>query len=133
MVASGPWYGVVREPQWSRVTWMPFHGTEDKPRDMVVNVLLFVPFGWSLAKTRPRRGVTARAVLAAGLVSIAVEVPQLFFRLRDPSATDLVMAMCGAAAGSLASQAFYRRDTGGAPRRRETGDGGSGEEQPGRG
>ena len=55
MVASGPWYGVVREPQWSRVTWIPFHGAEDKPRDMVVNVLLFVPFGWSFAKSRPRR------------------------------------------------------------------------------
>ena len=133
MVASGPWYGVVREPQWSRVTWIPFHGAEDKPRDMVVNVLLFVPFGWSFAKSRPRRGATGRAVLAAGLVSIAVEIPQLLFRLRDPSATDLVMAMCGAAAGSLASQAFYRGDAGGAARRRETGDRGRDEEQPGRG
>ena len=38
-VVSGPWFGVVREPQWSRVTWVPFLGFEDKPRDMVVNFL----------------------------------------------------------------------------------------------
>jgi glycopeptide antibiotics resistance protein len=53
---------------------------------------------------------------AATLVSIAVELPQLFFRLRDPSATDVVMAICGTCAGALASQAFHRRTQGGARR-----------------
>ena len=107
-VASGPWFGIVREPQWSRVTWIPFAGFEDKPRDMLVNFLLFVPFGWSFAKSRSRFAIPV-AIAAAGLVSIAVELPQLFFRLRDPSATDVVMALCGAASGSLASRAFHRR------------------------
>ena len=118
-VASGPWFGIVSHPQWDRVTWIPFRGFEDKPRDVVVNFLLFVPLGWSLAKTRQERGKVGTAVLAAALVSIAVEIPQLFYKLRDPSATDVVMAMCGAAAGSLAAQAFYRRDPRGAPGRRE--------------
>ena len=38
-LASGPWYGLTSTPQWSRVTWMPFLGKEDKPGDMAANVL----------------------------------------------------------------------------------------------
>jgi glycopeptide antibiotics resistance protein len=108
-IASGPWFGVVHDPQWSRVTWIPFQGFEDKPRDMLVNLLLFVPFGWSFAKSRPPSGGVWHTLVAALLVSIAVEIPQLFFRLRDPSATDIVMAVFGAAIGSVASQTIYRR------------------------
>ena len=51
VIASGPWFGVVRHPQWKRVTWIPFQGKEDKPRDILVNFLLWVPFGWSFAKS----------------------------------------------------------------------------------
>ena len=108
IVASAPWFGVVRAPQWSRVTWIPFQGFEDKPRDMVVNFLLFVPFGWSFVRSRPGIDGILRTTLAGGAVSLMVEIPQLFFRLRDPSATDVVMAICGSAAGALASQGFYR-------------------------
>jgi glycopeptide antibiotics resistance protein len=130
-VASGPWFGVVHEPQWSRVTWIPFGGFSDKPRDMLVNFLLFVPFGWSFVKSHSRSNRIWRTMAAAAIVSIAVEVPQLFFRLRDPSATDVVMAICGACAGSLASQAFHRRDAGGAARGGEAGHRGGEEQQPG--
>jgi glycopeptide antibiotics resistance protein len=118
-VASGPWFGITRHAQWNRVTWIPFHGFEDKPKDILVNFLLFVPFGWSFAKSRSGRSAVAATVATAALVSIAVEIPQLFYRLRDPSATDVVMAMCGAGAGSLAAQALYRRDARGAAGRRE--------------
>lgn len=132
-IASGPWFGVVGEPQWSRVTWIPFHGFEDRPRDMLVNFLLFVPFGWSFAKSRRgTRGVLA-AMGTGAAVSIAVEIPQLFFRLRDPSATDVVMAVCGCAAGSFAAKAFYGFDASGAAGRREAGQCGGEQQQPGRG
>jgi glycopeptide antibiotics resistance protein len=119
-IASGPWFGIVPHPQWDRVTWIPFHGFEDKPKDVLVNLLLFVPFGWSFAKSRSGRVGLVASVGAAAIVSIAVEIPQLFFRLRDPSATDCVMAMCGSAVGSFASQAFYRRDARSTPRGRDT-------------
>ena len=126
-VASGPWFGLVDRPQWQRVTWVPFHGFEDRPSDVLVNFLLFVPFGWSFAKTRgvgrSVAVVTVATIAAAAVVSIVVEIPQLFYRLRDPSATDVVMAMCGAAAGSFASQALHGRDTRGAPGRREAREG----------
>ena len=120
--ASGPWFGLVGHPQWSRVTWVPFHGLEDHPRDMLINFLLFVPFGWSFAKSHAGVEGVWRAMMTGAAVSIAVEIPQLFFKLRDPSATDVVMAICGTAAGSLASQAFHRSDARGTARRRETGE-----------
>ena len=91
-VVSGPWFGIVREPQWERVTWIPFTGSSDKPRDMIVNFMLFVPFGWSFIKSRTGAHGILLAMTAAAAVSMAVEVPQLFYRLRDPSATDLLMA-----------------------------------------
>jgi len=111
LAVSGPWYGVVRAPQWSRVTWIPFRGAEDKPRDVAANFLLFLPFGLSFAGgARGRTGIAASA-LAAAAVSLPVETAQLFFRLRDPSATDVLMAALGSAAGSLAAQAFQWSDT----------------------
>ena len=125
-IVSGPWFGVVRDPQWERVTWVPFLGFEDKPTDVLQNFLLFIPFGWSFVKSRRGLPGIVAAAAAAVAVSIAVEIPQLFYRLRDPSATDVFVAMCGSAFGSFASQAFYGRDSGGAPGRRETGERGSG-------
>jgi glycopeptide antibiotics resistance protein len=122
VIVSGPWFGVVRHPQWKRVTWIPFHGFEDKPRDMLSNFLLFVPFGWSFSKSVRGRHSVAATIAAAAAVSIAVEVPQLFYRFRDPSATDVFMAVCGAGAASLASQAFHRSDASGAAGRREAGE-----------
>lgn len=114
-IVSGPWFGIVTHPQWNRVTLVPFHGSEDRPRDMAVNLLMFVPFGWSFAKSRGGRVTTLQAIAAGALVSVAVEIPQLFYKLRDPSATDVVMAIIGTATGSLASQAFHRRHASGAP------------------
>ena len=121
IAVSGPWFGVVSHPQWERVTWIPFFGFEDKARDVVVNFLLFVPFGWSFVKTGGGRAVGV-AMTAGVALSLAVEIPQLFFRLRDPSATDVLMALCGTGAGSVASQAFHRRDARGAAGGREAGE-----------
>ena len=112
IAVSGPWYGVVRHAQWQRATWIPFHGAEDTPRDVAANFALFVPFGLSLAREPRVRGRVAVAALAALAVSLPVEAAQLFFRLRDPSATDLLMAVCGSAAGSLAAQALDWRGAG---------------------
>ena len=120
IAVSGPWYGVTRAPQWRRVTWIPFHGAEDKPQDMAANFILWVPFGLSFARERRGAARVAAAVAATLGISCAVEAAQLFFVLRDPSATDVVVGALGSAAGSVAAQAFDRRDPRGAARGRET-------------
>lgn len=112
LAVSAPWFGVVRAPQWKRVTWIPFSGAEDKPRDVAANFLLYVPFGLSIAYDRDNTRRVGAAVLAALALSLSVEMAQLFFRLRDPSATDVLMAVCGSAAGALAARsriAAWRR------------------------
>ena len=119
VVISGPWFGGVRHPQWGRVTWIPFHGFEDKPRDVVANFLMWAPFGWSFVASRRDARAVAAAIGWSAVISLAVEIPQLFYRLRDPSATDVLMAVCGAAAGSVAFQAFHRSDARRAAGRRE--------------
>jgi glycopeptide antibiotics resistance protein len=120
-VVSGPWFGFSAEPQWHRVTWIPFRGFEDKPRDVLANFLLFVPFGFSFAWDRVGRSQILAAVLAGSIVSICVEVPQLFYRMRDPSATDVLMAVCGAAAGSVAAKALAWGHSSGTASRSEAG------------
>ena len=110
-VVSGPWFGVTRAPQWDRVAWVPFTGAGDKPRDVLVNIALFVPLGWSLYSRRPDGRGFVQAVAAGCAVSLAVESLQLFWVLRDPSATDVLMNTCGTIAGAAGSLAWRRRPT----------------------
>jgi glycopeptide antibiotics resistance protein len=98
---SLPWRGFTLEPQWSRVHWIPFTDPADRPRDFVLNVLFFVPFGYSFGRTRRWHAVA----LIAALVSLSAEATQLFGTVRYPSATDVTAAVIGAVLGAL----FARR------------------------
>lgn len=109
VVGSGPWFGLTSTPQWDRVTWVPFTGHEDKPSDVVVNLALFIPLGWTLMSMRPGARRMAFAVGASCAVSVAVESGQLFCILRDPSASDVLMNTMGAAIGAAGSLAWSRR------------------------
>ncbi len=97
---SLPWAGFTLVPQWSRVHWLPFTDPADRPRDFILNVLFFVPFGWSFARDRR----TVLAPLAAALVSVSAEATQLFGTVRYPSATDVLAAIAGAALGAVAAR-----------------------------
>jgi glycopeptide antibiotics resistance protein len=96
-VISLPWAGFTREPQWTRVHWLPFTDPADRPRDFVLNLFFFVPFGYSFA--RRRRWTYAPLVAAA--VSVSAEATQLFGTVRYPSATDVTAAVLGAAIGAF--------------------------------
>jgi glycopeptide antibiotics resistance protein len=108
VIISLPWIGFTATPQWERLHLLPFTDPEDTTRDLAANIALFVPFGfWFAAGERPRPAF-ARAALAAAAVSIVAEAPQLFSTLRNPSATDVVSAMTGAAAGAGLRRALDR-------------------------
>jgi glycopeptide antibiotics resistance protein len=96
---SFPWQGFTIRAQWSRVHIVPFGDPADRPRDIIANVALFVPFGYSYA----RRGLWWKAVLAAALVSVTAEATQLFSTERFPSATDVAAGAIGAALGAIGS------------------------------
>jgi glycopeptide antibiotics resistance protein len=92
---SFPWIGWTSTPQWQRAQWVPFAGRGDRPRDMVANVLLYVPFGFSGG----RRMTWWQVALASAVVAASAETLELFSRTRFPSATDVVWAASGALAG----------------------------------
>lgn len=98
---SLPVVGFTRQPQWDRVHLTPFSDPEDKLRDQLVNIALFVPFGYLHGRRRGRGAAVPGAMALAALVSAGAEATQLFSVQRNPSATDVLMAMAGAAAGSL--------------------------------
>ena len=111
LVISGPWFGLVTHPQAWKVNWVPFADPADKPRDLLQNLLLFVPFGWSYHLDRRRRTALPAALALAAAISIAAEATQLFSVDRFPSATDVLMALLGTSLGFAGAYAWRHRPT----------------------
>lgn len=86
-------------------------------RDLVVNVLGFVPLGGLLAWRRGKRGVVY-ALLAAAALSLAIELLQPWIPGRSSSAVDLLTNVLGAALGAGAAQLLLARKTTSEPLRR---------------
>ena|SRR5436190_17370643 len=101
---SFPWSGLTSHPQWDRVHSIPFTDPADRPRDMIANIMLFVPFGYSYG----RRGAVWQAVAIAAAISVTAETTQLFSTTRFPSATDVTSALVGAALGAMGSSLLMR-------------------------
>jgi glycopeptide antibiotics resistance protein len=105
-----PWSSFQPHSHWGRVVWLPFSTPPPlTARDVIVNVLLYVPFGFLYAWPRPgsARVFLWSAVWAASL-SIATEWTQVFSHARFPSATDVLLNTIGSAMG-VALAALTRR------------------------
>ena len=92
-----PWPGMTAHAD-RDVQLVPFASSADRPRDVVANLLLFVPFGYLFVAAHPRRGYAVLLAVAAA-VSLVAEALQLFSATRFPSATDLLTNSAGALAG----------------------------------
>jgi glycopeptide antibiotics resistance protein len=102
-----PWTSLQNHTHWPRVSWIPFVSPPFRIRDIVVNVLLYVPWGYFGARSiRCARRVWIVSALAA-LLSLATEASQLYSHGRFPSATDLTCNIFGAFAGAK----YARRTT----------------------
>jgi len=79
-------------------------------RDMLVNLLLYVPFGlvaaMTLADRRSRLQRVVVPVLAAAVLSLGVELTQHALPPRDPSLADWVFNVISAALGTLLALAY---------------------------
>ena len=95
-MASFP-IGLTGAPQWHRISLVPFTDPADKILDLGVNLLMFIPFGYSFAA---RSGGLLRLAGAAALTSMTAELLQLFSTIRYPSSTDVVYAVVGALLGA---------------------------------
>lgn len=108
LVLSAPWIGFTPDAQWDRLNLVPFADPKDKPKDLILNVGLFVPFGFSFLKNQRGRRRLLATVLAAAAVSVCAEAPQLFSTLRHPSTTDVLAAMAGAFGGGWVRLSFEK-------------------------
>lgn len=106
-----PWsYYYVGHPHWANVEWMPL-SRHVKPEDFVLNLLLFVPFGYAgLRVGCPRAGdaaappagrrVVAAVVVAACVLSVSVEAFQVYCHGRMPTTVDVISNTVGAWVGT---------------------------------
>lgn len=100
-ILSFPWIGFTTEPQWHRVNWVPFASPADRFRDIIPNILWFVPFGYIVMRRHASLRRVVLVVLLAAAVSVSAEAMQVFSLERYPSATDVTAAILGALGGAL--------------------------------
>jgi VanZ family protein len=105
VAATVPWTSFVGHTHWQKVQWIPFYSPPVKILDVVVNVLLYAPFGYTLLRAFTPRVRVWHAVILAGTLSLAVEWSQLYSHSRFPSLQDVLCNVVGAALGaSLAAR-----------------------------
>ena len=95
-----PWGDFQGHTHWSNVGWIPFVSQPVRLRDIVANVLLFMPFGAATA-LNARRSPLMVTTLGGATLSLLAEAAQLYSHTRFPSATDVVTNTVGAAAAAL--------------------------------
>ena len=98
---SAPWFEFLSYP------W-PYY---QRPFDVTVNVLAYLPYGFALARACRRgwRGFVLASLLTAA-TSLAIEIAQLHIPGRVASNLDLLSNACGGCAGALlATVPYFRR------------------------
>ncbi len=103
ITTGGPWSRFVGHSHWELVEWVPFSRGVWR-FDIIANIALFVPFGATVAWRRSGR-VVVLVILAGALLSIAIELYQVYCHGRFATMTDVLTNTCGAALGaSLAAR-----------------------------
>lgn len=105
-VTTMPWsVYYVGHSHWAHVEWVPFTRWV-RPLDVVLNIALFIPLGASAAAawSSPDPGSTARRrraiVAGACLLSVSVELFQVYCHGRLPTTTDVLTNTLGAWLGT---------------------------------
>ena len=86
---------------WETVAWIPFASPPVRVRDIVLNVILYVPLGAAIVRSGIWRRPLIPALSLALLLSVFTEFVQLYSLKRFPAMQDVVCNVAGAAAGAL--------------------------------
>src|ERR1700741_399609 len=78
VAATVPTTDFVSHTHWQKVQWIPFVSPPVKLVDVVVNIGLYFPFGYTLARASGPRFRAWRAVALAGVLSVVLEWSQLY-------------------------------------------------------
>lgn len=96
MAATVPWTDLVGHTHWGKVQWLPFLSPPVKMFDVLVNVLLYMPFGYAWLRVSWLRTRLWQAAALAFVLSVAVEWTQLYSHSRFPSVQDVLCDVSGA-------------------------------------
>ncbi len=107
--AALPVSGCRSYAAWETVAWIPFASPPVRLRDIVLNVMLYLPLGAAMVRAGMWRRPLIPAVSLALLLSVFTEFVQLYSLKRFPSTQDVVCNVAGAAAGALLVS-FVNRD-----------------------
>ena len=104
-----PWMGWTDHAHWDRIEWVPFARFQ-RPRDILLNLLLYVPVGWFVAEAeKPFRRTVAWAGTYGLILSAATEFTQVFSHGRFPTTSDVLVNTLGALAGAWIFSRVGRR------------------------
>jgi glycopeptide antibiotics resistance protein len=102
-----PWSDYVGHSHWTLVRWIPFYDHPLGVSDVLANVVLFVPFGFLLARAlsgSSSKTVWVVTLLTAVTLSTSVEFFQVYCHDRHASATDICSDLLGALFGVMLSK-----------------------------
>jgi len=77
LAATVPWTDLVGHTHWRKVQWIPFKSPPVKAIDIVINVLLYVPFGFAWMRASPFRARLWHAAALAFVLAVAGARSQL--------------------------------------------------------
>ncbi|HUK33213.1 MAG TPA: VanZ family protein [Vicinamibacterales bacterium] len=100
-----PWTDFQNHSHWSRVQWIPFVTPPVKVVDILVNIALYLPFGYWFIRWSGQRRMGA-ALVSAGVLSLVTEWSQLYSHSRFPSFTDVTCNLIGTFIGAWIAQQF---------------------------
>lgn len=104
VIGVAPWWSFQPHTHWDRIQWMPFVPPPDlSARDVLVNLILYVPFGL-FAGERRRPWRLGLVVAAAAALSVATEFTQVYSHGRFPATTDVLLNAAGAAVGAFVAR-----------------------------
>ena len=103
LATTWPWSDFQGHVHWGKVEWLPFmHRVA--PRFVLLNVLLFVPYGLAGRRAWPHLPLRFW-VLTGCALSLMVETYQLFSHNRLPSSIDVITNTLGATIGAASAGA----------------------------
>ena len=102
-----PWRSYQEHAHWQRIQWLPFVSPPVRLRDVIGNVVLYIPFGFFIAASTRRRDIWKWGMACAVALALATEFTQVFSHRRFPSMQDVLTNCLGAALG-IAIWVFFK-------------------------
>lgn len=98
----------VAHSHWARVAWIPFVTGIVPPLDLILNVALYLPLGY-FAPGRTGRKAAGWGLSLGLMLSMGMELAQVWSHRRVPSMTDVAMNVTGAGLGVWLAWGRHRR------------------------